>query len=138
MDAKRIEEIDELAKKATPGEPDYYRVKRDKLIDLMQRVTANNTHQKVAAEIAKDWYPYIHVQPDGRVEWQYGRSTDPYALRDQALLPRLVEALKYLSNEAGGLLVFDYELRQVISNTNYNCLKLRVDEARAALKAVKG
>ena len=47
----------------------------------------------------------------------------------------LKTSLIKLCNEAEGLLSYDAELRQVIGNTNFACLKLRVDEARAIIKS---
>lgn len=46
----------------------------------------------------------------------------------------MAEALAKLANEASGLRAFEHEVRQAISNTNWECLQLRVDEARKALE----
>ena len=47
-----------------------------------------------------------------------------------AAAPQLLEALIKLSNEAAGWFDYESEMRQVAGNTNFACLKQRVDEAR--------
>jgi hypothetical protein len=44
-------------------------MKRRKLLDIIRRVIANPHNAAEAAdEIAKDWFPMIHVQRDGAIE----------------------------------------------------------------------
>ncbi|CAN1724404.1 protein of unknown function [Hyphomicrobium sp. 1Nfss2.1] len=50
----------------------------------------------------------------------------------------LYEALWKLANECDGLRAFEDEIRDAIGNTNWNVLRLRVDEARAALLKASG
>jgi hypothetical protein len=45
-------------------------------------------------------------------------------------------ALWKLANECDGLRAFEDEIRAAIGNTNWNVLRLRVDEAREILKCV--
>jgi hypothetical protein len=46
-----------------------------------------------------------------------------------------VEALRKLTNEVGATLGAEHALRSALGNTNYNVLRLRYEEARAALTA---
>ena len=43
-------------------------MKIEKLIDLLRRATANNTHKEVAVAIAKDWNPLFKVNEKGKIE----------------------------------------------------------------------
>jgi hypothetical protein len=45
----------------------------------------------------------------------------------------LVAVLWTLTNEVGGLDAFESEIRQAISNTNWECLKRRASDGREAL-----
>jgi hypothetical protein len=55
---------------------------------------------------------------------------------DQAMTDILLEALKNLYNEvAGTWSAFEHGIRAEISNTNYACVKARLDEAKSALAA---
>lgn len=55
----------------------------------------------------------------------------------QAQVEVLRVAMWKLANECDGLRAFEDELRDAIGNTNWNVLRLRVDEARAALSPIK-
>ena len=44
---------------------------------------------------------------------------------------RAVEALRKLANEADALQIEEYSIRELVGNTNWSCLRLRIDEARA-------
>ena len=46
----------------------------------------------------------------------------------------LKEALESLANEASGFRMAEPEIRQIVGNTNWNCLMLRVEQAREALE----
>lgn len=54
-------------------------------------------------------------------------------IRLTAQLAEAREALRKLANEVGGLRAFEHEVRQAVSNTNWNVLMLRLQEAGAAL-----
>lgn len=58
--------------------------------------------------------------------------------RMRSAAPELYEALWKLANECDGLRAFEDEIRDAIGNTNWNVLRLRVDEARAALLKASG
>lgn len=53
--------------------------------------------------------------------------------REQSRIAQLEAALRKLCNEVAGLRPFEYEVRIAISNTNWECLMLRLREADAAL-----
>jgi hypothetical protein len=44
---------------------------------------------------------------------------------------RAVEALRKLANEADALRIEEYSIRELVGNTKWSCLRLRIDEARA-------
>ena len=44
---------------------------------------------------------------------------------------RAVEALRKLANEAAALRIEEYSIRELVGNTNWSCLRLRIHEARA-------
>ena len=44
---------------------------------------------------------------------------------------RAVEALRKLANEADALQIEEYSIRELVGNTNWSCLRLRIHEARA-------
>lgn len=46
---------------------DIHRAKRDRLLDLIRRATANGTHEQVAEAIARDWNPLCVVGKTGLV-----------------------------------------------------------------------
>ena len=56
-----------------------------------------------------------------------------------AAAPALLEALIKLSNEVhGSLPLAEFDLRQMIGNSNYNILMQRAEEARAAIAKATG
>lgn len=46
---------------------DIHRAKRDRILDLIRRATANGTHQEVAEALARDWTPLITINKLGQV-----------------------------------------------------------------------
>lgn len=54
------------------------------------------------------------------------------------LCERYETAIRKLGNEVGGSLYMDErEMRALIGNTNFDCIKLRLDEAKALLGTFK-
>lgn len=52
---------------------DIDREKREKLADIIRRATANPSNvAEVADEIARDWYPMIKIDPQGRRSFVIG------------------------------------------------------------------
>jgi hypothetical protein len=45
----------------------------------------------------------------------------------------LRDLLGKLANEADALRIEEYSIRELVGNTNWSCLRLRIDEARSAL-----
>lgn len=52
--------------------------------------------------------------------------------------PDLLDALRKLTNEVAGLGMFGPEIKALISNTNWNVLVQRVQEAREAIAKAEG
>lgn len=46
---------------------DIHRAKRDRILDLIRRATANGTHEQVAEAIARDWFPLCSIGPSGLI-----------------------------------------------------------------------
>lgn len=55
-----------------------------------------------------------------------------------AAAPEMMEALRKLANEVGGLRAFESELRAELGNTNWAVLMLRLSEADAAIAKAEG
>jgi uncharacterized coiled-coil DUF342 family protein len=90
-----------------------------KLIERLEKILPGLENSNSAAEVAM-----VEALPEVIAE----------LTRLKAERDALAEALKKLANEASALRPFEYEVRQAISNTNWECLQLRVTEARAALE----
>lgn len=56
-----------------------HKAKRDRLLDLIRRATANGTHAEVAEAIARDWQPICQVGPTGGVTVLISDLTPPAA-----------------------------------------------------------
>lgn len=56
------------------------REKRNKLLDLLRRATANGTSEEVADAIAQDWFPLCQIGANGKIEFLIGAA--PQGRRD--------------------------------------------------------
>lgn len=54
------------------------KAKRERLLDMLRRATANGSHQEVAAAIVLDWFPLLQIEPNGNIKILIGgRDTGP-------------------------------------------------------------
>lgn len=62
----------EIAQMEAPAKlmQDIHEAKRDRILDLIRRATANGTHKEVAEAIAKDWMPLVSITSNGEIEIQ--------------------------------------------------------------------
>lgn len=88
-------------------------------------------------EIAIVWNGYDHV-PDRPDLIEAAAPETEARARLIAAAPDLLKALRFLTNEVGGLRGFEDGLREVIGNTNWECLMLRLNQADAAMAKAGG
>lgn len=65
--------------------------------------------------------------------WRYAVPADLCSLAD----PDLLMALKGLTGNAGALTAFEHEIREVVGNTNWQCLIDAIRQADAAIARIK-
>lgn len=99
---------------------------------LVAAVDERDAARKLYDERQDDWI--VERQSLQELNAQLVKNHDAMqAERDaaQAGEARAVEALRKLANEADALRIEEYSIRELVGNTNWSCLRLRIDEARA-------